>query len=286
MEEALGEARSERSRAGALGLAFGRVLALAYVLVVLLSAAFADRLIFFPPPPSYGAGLEGLVHLETSRGDTVAAMYRPVRGAALTVIFAHGNAEDLGDQAEFADRYAQLGVSLMAFEYPGYGLSSGRPSEKGAYAAADAAYAHLTGRVGVPATSVVAHGRSLGGAVMVDLASRHPVAGLVIESSFVSAYRVMTRVPILPIDQFRTLDKLGGVDAPVLVIHGESDEVIAPWHGRRLYEALPEHRRSALWVPGAGHNDLLSVAGERYWDALAGYLEGVDAASPGAADPR
>jgi fermentation-respiration switch protein FrsA (DUF1100 family) len=72
------------------------------------------------------------------------------------------------------------------------------------------------------------------------------------------------------------------VDAPVLVIHGERDEVIAAWHGRRLFAAAPEHRRWALWVERAGHNDLAAVAGEAYWSALADFLDVVAEAGDGA----
>ena len=253
------------------------MLVLTYLGALGMSAAFADRLIFFPPPASYDDSIEGLVLLETERGDTVAAVYRPLPGAPLTVLFAHGNAEDVGDQAWFMERYARLGVSVLAFEYPGYGLSTGRPSERGAYAAADAAYRHVVESAGVPRETVVAHGRSLGGAIMVDLASRHPVAGLVVESSFVSAFRVATRVRMLPTDRFESLKKLKSVRAPVLVIHGDADEVIAPWHGRLLFEAIPEERRASLWVTGAGHNDLLAVAGDSYWEALGAFLQGLSA---------
>ena len=70
------------------------------------------------------------------------------------------------------------------------------------------------------------------------------------------------------------------VDAPVLVIHGGRDEVIAPWHGRRLYEAVPDDRRTALWVEGAGHNDLERVAGAAYWEALRDFGRRVAAGRP------
>jgi fermentation-respiration switch protein FrsA (DUF1100 family) len=250
-----------------------RILLLTYVGVILMGAAFADRLIFVPPPPSYGADTPGLVHLVTAGGDTVAALHLAVHGAPLTVLFAHGNAEDLGDLLPYLERYRNLGVSVLAFDYPGYGMSTGTPSESGAYAAADAAHDYLRTQSGVE--HIVAHGRSLGGGVMVDLAVRRRLAGLIIESGFVSAYRVITRAPLLPVDQFRNLKKLPAVDAPVLVIHGTADEVIAPWHGRRLAEVVPEERRHTLWVDGAGHNDLVAVAGERYWDALRAYLKGV-----------
>ena len=244
---------------------------------------FVDRLIFFPPSSSYDEHAPGLVRLQSEAGDEIAAFHHQTPGAAITVLFAHGNAEDLGDGTGHTARYAQLGVSVLAFEYPGYGLSTGKPTESGTYAAADAGYRYLRERVGLGATAIVAHGRSLGGGVLVDLASRVPVGGLIIESSFVSVYRVVTRAPLLPLDQFESLTKLDDVTAPVLVIHGQRDEVIAPWHGRRLFEALPAHRRSSMWVEDAGHNDLAEVAGQSYWDALSTFVAGVEDALPAGA---
>ena len=237
---------------------------------------FVDRLILFPPSSSYDEHAPGLLRLQSEARDEIAAFHHETPGAGITVLFAHGNAEDLGHGTGHAERYAQLGVSVLSFEYPGYGLSSGKPTEPGTYAAADAAYRYLREQVGLESGAIIAHGRSLGGGVMVDLASRLPVGGLIIESSFVSVYRVLTRAPLLPVDQFKSLAKLSDVAAPALVIHGQRDEVIAPWHGRRLFRALPESRRSSLWVERAGHNDLAQVAGQSYWDALAAFTASVD----------
>ena len=237
---------------------------------------FVDRLIFFPPSSSYDEHAPGLLRLQSEARDEIAAFHHETPGAGITVLFAHGNAEDLGHGTGHAERYAQLGVSVLSFEYPGYGLSSGKPTEPGTYAAADAADRYLREQVGLESGAIIAHGRSLGGGVMVDLASRLPVGGLIIESSFVSVYRVVTRAPLLPVDQFKSLAKLSDVAAPALVIHGQRDEVIAPWHGRRLFQALPESRRSSLWVERAGHNDLAQVAGQSYWDALAAFTASVD----------
>ena len=247
-----------------------------YLGVVALSVGIADRLIFVPPPSTYDEGLEGLVRFTSDRGDTIAARWVEGEPGRPVVLFAHGNAEDIGLGGWHAERYAESGVSILAFDYPGYGLSTGTPSEEGAYSAADAALAWLLRTTGVDEDRVLLHGRSLGGAVMVELASRAPIGGLVIESSFVSAYRVLTRYRVLPTDPFPSLARLPEVAAPVLVIHGDRDAVIAPWHGRRLYEAIPDERRSALWVEGAGHNDLAFVAGDAYWDALAAFVVRVE----------
>jgi hypothetical protein len=77
----------------------------------------------------------------------------------------------------------------------------------------------------------------------------------------------MTRIPLLPFDRFPNLRHIREVECPVLVIHGTEDEVIAPWHGQRLFDAAPDPKQ-LLWVEGARHNDLVNVAGAQYWQAL------------------
>jgi hypothetical protein len=234
-------------------------------------AHFADRLIFLPPPPSYGRELDGLVLLPTAAGDTVAARVVEAPGASLAVLHFHGNAEDIGLLDDVLAPYARLGATVLAVEYPGYGLSSGEPSESGAYAGADAALAHLAAR-GYPADRVVLHGRSLGGAVAVDLAARHAVAGMILESTFTSAFSVMLPFDGLPGDRFTSLEKIPRVRSPALVIHGTRDEVVPFGHGERLFAALAPERKKAWWVEGAGHNDLLWRTGERYWEEIAAFL--------------
>jgi pimeloyl-ACP methyl ester carboxylesterase len=145
------------------------------------------------------------------------------------------------------------GFAVFAYDYRGYGLSTGRPSERRAYLDAEAAYDHLVHALGVPPEHIVLHGRSLGGAVAADLAARRPCAGLVLESTFVSAYRVLRPYAFLPFDRFRTLSKMPRVHCPVLVIHGTDDALVGAWHGRRLYDAAPGQRQ-AFWnrvVPAA-----------------------------------
>jgi len=249
------------------------------VAVLFGMAHFADRLIFLPPPSTYGPELDGLVLLPTSAGDTVAGRLVEAPDAPLAVVFTHGNAEDIGLLDDFMARYVQLGVTVLALEYPGYGLSSGTPSEAGAYASADAGLAHLSA-LGYPPGQVVLHGRSLGGAVAVELAARHAVGGVILESTFTSAFQVMLPFAGLPGDRFTSLEKTSRMSCPALVIHGTRDEVVPFSHGERLYAALPSARTRAWWVEGAGHNDLLWVAGERYWEELAAFLGTLPRSAP------
>jgi abhydrolase domain-containing protein 17 len=260
----------------------GRVLLLLLVALaafVLFAWLVAERVIFQPPRAGYAESAE-FHRVATADGGRVAAVHLPNPRARHTVLFSHGNAEDLGHNRDFLEEMRRAGFAVYAYDYRGYGLSGpGPPSERRAYLDADAAYDHLTGALGVPPERVILHGRSLGGAVAAELASRRPCAGLVLESTFVSAYQVLGRAWRMPLDRFRTARRLPRVDCPVLVIHGTDDEVIGAWHGARLFALAPEPKQ-AFWVEGAGHNDLAYVAGEAYWRTLREWAEGIGTGEP------
>jgi fermentation-respiration switch protein FrsA (DUF1100 family) len=238
---------------------------LAYVGVLVLGWAFSERLIFQPPAASYGDS-DRIIKLTSADGARISAVHLRNPSSRYTILFSHGNAEDLGHLMPMLEEIRGLGFSVFAYDYRGYGTSAGTATEENAYRDMDAAYDYLVS-AGVPADRIIAHGRSLGGAVAIDLASRRPVAGLIVESSFVTAFRVMTGIPLFPIDRFRSLAKIGRIRRPILVIHGTRDGVIPFRHGRRLHEAANGPKLS-FWVEGAGHNDLFDVAGRRYGQAL------------------
>ena len=123
---------------------------------------------------------------------------------------------------------------------------------------------------------IVVYGRSIGGGPSLYLTSREPVGGLIVESSFVSIFRVLTRVPLVPFDKFPSLRRMKQVEVPVLIMHGQQDEIIPFWHGEKLYEAAPEPKQ-ALWVEAAGHNDFPGVAGDRFDQALKDFASLVEA---------
>lgn len=200
-------------------------------------------------------------------GAIISAIYLYNRDARYTILYSHGNAEDIGHLRPMLDEIKDMGFSVFAYDYRGYGTSSGTSSEKTVYRDADAAYDYVATTLGIPAHRIIALGRSLGGAVAVDLAHRRQLSGLIVESSFVTAYRVLTPIPMLPFDKFKSIAKIGNVHCPVLLIHGKKDEVIPFRHGQRLFEEANEPKR-AFWVEGAGHNDLLWVAGNSYGQAL------------------
>lgn len=232
---------------------------------------FTDRQIFLPPSATYRD--EGqLIWIPMTGGPPnppmkIAARYLPQPDAAYTLLYSHGNAEDLGQQAATLEHLHRLGFAVFAYDYPGYGLSQGKATVGNAERAIVAAYDYLTQVAQVPPQQIIVYGRSVGGGPSLYLASQHPVGGVILESTFVSIFRVVTHIPILPFDKFPNLARLRRVQVPILILHGTQDEVIPLWHGQALFNAAAEPKQ-ALWVEGAGHNDLDWVAGDRYDEAL------------------
>ena len=241
-------------------------LASIYLLFGVMVYFVADRLMFHPETSAPWI-TDFPIKVTTPDGVTLPAVHLPNPQSAYTVLFSHGNAEDIRDVAMLLEQIHEAGFAVFAYDYRGYGTGDGMPSEENAYKDIDAAYAYLTGKLGVAPGRIVAYGRSVGGGPAVDLASRKPLAGLILESTFVTAFRVRTHFPILPFDKFRNLDKIDGVRAPVLVMHGIDDDIIPVWHGRALFERAREPKL-ALWVEHAGHNDVPLVAGALYAETL------------------
>lgn len=247
-------------------------LAALYALACLGARWLSTKLLFPAPSPSYDTTLPGLAMIPGAEGLRVAALYRPNPQAKHLLLYFHGNGEDLGAIAPHVEELAAHGFAVLAVDYPGYGLTGGKASEAGFYAAADAAYRHATGTLGWAPERIVVEGRSLGGAAAVWVASREKVGGLILQSAFVSAYRAKIDVPLLLGERMPSLERMETVRCPVLVIHGFDDGLIAWSHGRRLYEAAPGPKR-CLWVPEAGHNNLRRVAGASYWRALTEFAQ-------------
>ena len=232
-----------------------------YVALLILSF-FSDSLIFQPHPSSYQDNA-GILKLTTRKGKKISAMYLPNPTARFALLVSHGNAEDLGDDRFWLEDLRQIGFSVLAYDYEGYGTSGGQPSEQAAYDDEDAAYDYLTSILHIAPDHVIIFGRSVGSGPAVHLAARRSVAGLILQSPFVSAFRVLTRIQLLPYDKFPNSKDIRNVHCPVLIIHGDSDTVIPPWHGRKLF-ALANEPKRFVPVPGADHNDLDAVAGKTY----------------------
>lgn len=225
-----------------------------------------DGLVFLPQPSSYQDG-PALTRLQCADGTPITAAWLPRPTARYTLLYSHGNAEDLGENLPLMRHLGELGFNVLIYDYPGYGTSAGTAGERSSVQAIEAAYAHLTGQLGIPAERIIGYGRSVGGGPTLALASRKPLGALVLESSFTDPVSVRIPVRILPFVMFPSLQRLRTLPLPVLVMHGLADELIPPEHGKALYEAAPGPKFN-LWVPGAGHDDFKEVAGSAYDKAL------------------
>ncbi|MBI4505613.1 MAG: alpha/beta hydrolase [Chloroflexi bacterium] len=245
-------------------------------------AAIEDQFLYLPSrtlvatPAQRGLGYEE-VWLTASDGVRLHGWFVP-GPRDLVWLWLHGNGGNISHRVEnIAFIQRRLGASVFIFDYRGYGLSEGRPSEDGLYRDADAALAYLRIRPDLDARRVVLFGRSLGTAVAVDLAARERVLGLILESPLTSIPGLARALyPFLPLEpllrtRYDALAKIGRVAAPLLVIHSRDDEVIPYQQGQALFAAAREPKR-LYTLTGARHNDTYLRGGDGYWQALDGFL--------------
>jgi uncharacterized protein len=265
------------------------VLGLALVggILLILSPRLAEALLYQPSrgdpgPPPVLLGIPGeAVTLTTEDGVSLTAWwYEAGLGGGHVppmILFFHGNAGDISHRTPIAEGLLGEGLSVLLLEYRGYGNSGGKPSEEGFHLDARAGRDFLLGKGGSHGR-IVAMGRSMGGAVAAGLAAREPVGGLVLESAFTSLEAMAGILyPFLPSVLFRrlrgsfaTVELVGDVDVPVLVIHGEADDLVPLEMGKELLEAAREPKEW-MGVPGAGHNDVFWVAGHAYFRRIAAF---------------
>jgi len=246
-------------------------LAVAYALAFLVALLLSDRLILPAPASSYKRPDPDMTAFPGPHGSSLVGLFLPRADARYTVLYSHGNFEDLGWVRPRLELLRGLGFQVFAYDYRGYGLSTGSAGVDNATADARAAFDHVRGRLGVPAERIVLYGRSVGGGPSLRLAAEEAVAGVILESSFTTAFRVVTRIPVLPFDRFPNVALIRRIDAPVLVLHGRRDRVVPFHHGQALFEAAREPKRHA-WFDRAGHNDIAETDPEGYADAIRAFL--------------
>jgi len=226
-------------------------------------------LVFQPPPQTF---IQAHKHfwLQTRTNNRIPAFYID-RNASITILFSHGNAEDLGMIYDwFYDFSRQLNVNVMAYDYTGYGKSSGSaPTEENVYADIEAAYRRLIDQQNLQPKQIILYGRSLGSGPTCHLARKLSLegvqlGGIILQSPLMSAYRVAFNFRFtMPGDMFPNIDKMPDIECPVFIIHGTRDEVVPFWHGQELFLACKtKWRAKPFWVDGAGHNNIEALLRE------------------------
>jgi uncharacterized protein len=244
-----------------------------------------NSLLYFPSraivETPHEAGLEYRdLRLETDEGQRLHGWWIDARTDPLGhLLLCHGNAGNVGDRVLHAALLTAAGFDVLLFDYRGYGHSSGRPSEEGTYRDARAALACLLDQAGVDPARVFYLGESIGGAVALDLALERPPAGLVLLSAF-TGVRDLGRLhyPFVPAalvpDAYPTLRLIEELEAPLLVLHGDRDDIVPLSQGRALFEAAPGSKHMHVF-PGLGHNDLVSLAGSELARVIASWVRGI-----------
>lgn len=247
------------------------VFAVLYVIAAAVGHYLSLQLIFPRPPASYVMGAD-YFQLAAPDGVKLAARYWPNPAAEHTILWFYGNGEDIGALDVSVAEWVRRGFAVLAVDYRGYGRSGGVPTEAAAYADAQLALNWLKREKDLAPSRIILLGYSLGSGPAVELATREQVGGMILIAPLVSAYRVMTVVPLLPGDKFVNARKIARIRCPVLFLHGREDRTVPFWHGEKLFAAAPEPKHH-LWVDGGGHGDLEDHAGERYWQAIREFVD-------------
>jgi pimeloyl-ACP methyl ester carboxylesterase len=226
-----------------------------YFLLSMFGCFMADQIIFQPPGTPYPEDRRGFSMVGSEEMRT-AVFHLPAKPGRPTLLWSHGNAQNLKSLKPMLESFHLRGFGVLSYDYPGYGESSGSPSEEGCYQAISLSYQHLTENLGVAPDKVVLVGQSVGSGPTTWLAAREKHAAVVLISPFLSAFRSVTRIPLFPGDRFPNDKHLRNVKTPLLVIHGEDDKVIPFSNGRTLFDKSPSKQKTFLPVQGAGHNDL------------------------------
>lgn len=258
-----------------------------YMLFLTLANAcgIENRMIFHPAaslertPADVGLHFEDIV-FTTRDGVRLHGWLVPRRDADSTLVWFHGNAGNISHRVENIKLLHELvRVNVFIFDYRGYGRSHGRPSEEGTYLDGEAALELIGNKLGDEnRKKIILFGRSLGAAVATEMATRFDSQALILESPFVSvAEMARTILPLLPIGPFLhtkydVKEKIKKTKVPLLVLHGERDEIVPIEQGREVFDAAPEPKKF-FTIAGAGHNDTYIVGGENYFRELKEFID-------------
>ena len=285
MHVPLRKQRADQERVGYRRAAIAvKVVSFIYLSILGSLMYFETDLVFPSAGPERGDwGHPGVeleeVDFESADGTQLQGYFLPKQDAAATILFCHGNAENIAMLAHEMDSLRKrMNAQVMVFDYRGYGKSQGKPYESGLFADAEAAAFWLAERTEQNEEDLVLIGRSLGGGVAVHLASKHATRALVLDRTFSSAVDVAaSRYWWLPVrfvmrNQFLSIAKIKYHQGPLLQMHGDVDEVIPLWSGQRLFERATTEKKEFQLINGLTHNE---PSPEAYLQTLQRFIEGL-----------
>ncbi len=207
--------------------------------------------------------------------------YFSSKGSNATLLWFHGNAGNITHRLDNIEMLKPLNLDVFIFDYRGYGKSEGEPNEEGIYLDSQAAYDWLVKVKKIMPEKIILFGRSLGGICAIEVASKNPAAGIILESVFPSAGKMARKMfPVLPLSwaiksRFDAIGKVPNLKLPKLFLHGTQDEIVPYKLGRELFSAAAEPK-IFYDIEGAGHNDTFLVGGTDYFNAIAQFIENIN----------
>ena len=244
---------------------------------------FLENALIFPAPRYPSGNWEHPfedIFFESKDGTKLHGLFVDHPNPKAHLIFFHGNGEHVANSIDLLENYRDdFQATVFAFDYRGYGRSEGKPHEKGVLADGHAAHKWFTDKAGVGPNEIVLIGRSLGGAVAVDLAAEYGARALVLERTFTKMPDVAARLyPILPIrflmkTQLDSQSKIHKYDGPLLQSHGTRDEIVPYDLGQKLFETATTQHKEFYADEGGGHNDAYS---REYWTKLTEFMHNLE----------
>lgn len=245
--------------------------------MVLLAFIFQRKLIYYPnvnPPQASFAQAQGMkeVTLHTIDKLRLLAWYKPAQQHLATIVYLHGNAGNIESRLPIARAFLKKGYGVLLVEYRGFGGNPGNPTEKGLYSDAQAALDFLH-QANIASRTIILYGESLGSGVAVEMATRHKVCALILQSPYTSLSEVARWhypwIWVKPTDRFDSIDKISSVQAPLLIAHGEKDRTVPYAQGLRLYKKAQQPKQM-LSYPSLGHTNMWQPL---YYQALFSFIE-------------
>lgn len=221
-----------------------------------------SKILFQPPTSRYPVNPDHL-YLQSKSGTRLQVLFIN-RNAKYTMVFSHGNAEDIYLVEQWLQNYflKVVNVNAVVYEYTGFGEANGIPQEQSLYDDIETVYLYLTEILSIPSYQIILFGRSIGSGPSCYLAEKYEVAGVILHAPLMSILRVV--FPKLRwsffFDKFPNIDRIKSFDCPVFIIHGERDEIVHVDHSRRLWGNVVNKDFPPYFVRMAGHNNIEKFA--------------------------
>jgi len=238
-----------------------------------LALLSVDAEIFKPPRRPFEIDQPGFIFFEDRDGHRISGYYREAKDGKPTLLWSHGNAGDLLGASGLAKDFNSHGYGVLAYDYPGYGHSSGEVGEEASYSSALAAYHYLTETKGLSSEDIVLAGQSLGSGPTCWLATQVEHQSVILISPFLSVYRVVLPVPLFPGDRFPNHKRIPEMTQPLLIIHGTADGIITFAHAEKLHQLSGAKDKTLVPLEGVRHNAIYSKVSRKGYEAVIEFLE-------------